>query len=65
MAKKRTEINQVAGSQRALCQGNLAPNHYWNKETNSIDKAATLEQMERNNHPGIHKLGSRLSLAAE
>jgi predicted TIM-barrel fold metal-dependent hydrolase len=47
MAKKRTELNQLAGSQRALCQGNLAPNHYWNKEKNTIDKAATLEQMER------------------
>jgi predicted TIM-barrel fold metal-dependent hydrolase len=47
MAKKRTEINEMAKSQRALCQGNLAPNHYWNKATNSIDKAATIEQMER------------------
>lgn len=47
MAKKRTELNEISGSQRALCQGNLAPNHYWDKATNSIDKAATLEQMER------------------
>ena len=37
----------MAGSQRALCQGNLAPNHYWDKTTNSQDKAALLEQMER------------------
>ena len=47
MAEARKKINDMAGSQRALNQGNLAPNHYWNKETNSIDKAACLEQMER------------------
>jgi len=47
MAKSRNELNEMAGSQRALSQGNLAPNHYWNTQTNTIDKAATLEQMER------------------
>jgi uncharacterized protein len=47
MAKSRNQINEMAGSQRALSQGNLAPNHYWNAQTNSIDKAATIEQMER------------------
>jgi predicted TIM-barrel fold metal-dependent hydrolase len=47
MSQAKNELNALAGSQRALCQGNLAPNHYWNKTTNSIDKAATLEQMER------------------
>ena len=47
MARSKKEINEMAGSQRALCQGNLAPNHYWDKATNSIDKAAMLEQMER------------------
>ncbi len=47
MSQARNEINQLAGSQRALCQGNLAPNHYWNKTTNTMDKAATIEQMER------------------
>lgn len=47
MAQARQHINEMAGSQRAVNQGNLAPNHYWNKQTNSIDKAATLEQMER------------------
>jgi uncharacterized protein len=47
MGEKKKEINAMAGSQRALCQGNLAPNHYWDKTTNSIDKAAMLEQMER------------------
>ena len=46
MAKSRAQINDLAGSQRALSQGNLAPNHYWNKQTNTIDKAATLEQMD-------------------
>ena len=47
MAEAREELNSLAGSQRALSQGNLAPNHYWNKTTNSIDKAALIEQMER------------------
>lgn len=47
MAKARKEINAMAGSQRALNQGNLAPNHYWDKVNNRIDKAACLEQMER------------------
>lgn len=47
MSKKKKELNELSGSQRALCQGNLAPNHYWDKTTNSIDKVATLEQMER------------------
>ncbi len=47
MAQAKKEINDLAGSQRALCQGNLAPNHYWDKAANKIDKAATIEQMER------------------
>jgi len=47
MAEAAKQINQLAGSQRALNQGNLAPNHYWDKTTNSINKAATIEQMER------------------
>src|SRR5688572_13404022 len=47
MGEKKKEINDMAGSQRALCQGNLAPNHYWDKAANAMDKAATIEQMER------------------
>jgi predicted TIM-barrel fold metal-dependent hydrolase len=47
MSEKKKELNDLSGSKRALCQGNLAPNHYWNKTTNSMDKAATIEQMER------------------
>lgn len=47
MSEKRDEINAMASSQRALCQGNLAPNHYWNRETDSMDKVALLEQMDR------------------
>ena len=47
MSQSKKQINDLAGSTRALCQGNLAPNHYWNKTTNSMDKAATIEQMER------------------
>lgn len=47
MGEKKKEINDMAGSQRALCQGNLAPNHYWDKAANKVDRAATIEQMER------------------
>lgn len=47
MAEARKQINDLAGSQRALNQGNLAPNHYWDKTANAVDKAQCLEQMER------------------
>ena len=47
MSQAKKELNDLSGSVRAVCQGNLAPNHYWNKATNSMDKAATIEQMER------------------
>jgi uncharacterized protein len=47
MYQGRKQINELAGSQRALNQGNLAPNHYWDKVANKMDKAACLEQMER------------------
>ncbi len=47
MAEARKQINELAGSQRALNQGNLAPNHYWDKVKNQINKAELIEQMER------------------
>ena len=47
MSQSKKELNDLSGTKRALCQGNLAPNHYWDKTTNFVDKAATLEQMER------------------
>ena len=47
MAEARDRINHLANSTRALSQGNLAPNHYWNTSTNSMDKEALLEQMDR------------------
>lgn len=47
MAERRQEINDLAGCQRALCQGNCAPNHYWDRKTNSPDFTALFEQMER------------------
>src|SRR5262249_16425299 len=46
MAARKKEINDLAGCQRALCQGNCAPNHYWDAKTNSQDRAALFEQME-------------------
>jgi uncharacterized protein len=47
MAARRNEINSLAGCQRALAQGNCAPNHYWDKKTNGADKTALFEQMEQ------------------
>jgi len=47
MSERGKELNALAGSNRAFYQGNLAPNHYWDKATDSMDKTATLEQMER------------------
>lgn len=47
MAERRNQINEIAGCQRALCQGNCAPNHYWNRQTNSPDFNELYEQMER------------------
>ena len=47
MFEGRKTINELAGCQRAVNQGNLAPNHYWDKVGNKIDKAACIEQMER------------------
>jgi predicted TIM-barrel fold metal-dependent hydrolase len=47
MSERKQEINDLAGSQRALCQGNCAPNHYWDRKTNRPDHTALFEQMER------------------
>jgi predicted TIM-barrel fold metal-dependent hydrolase len=47
MAMRKNEINKAAGSQRAYCQGNCAPNHYWNTSTNGPDYESLFEQMER------------------
>ena len=47
MSARKKDINDMAGSTRALCQGNCAPNHYWDMKTNSQDKVALFEQMER------------------
>jgi predicted TIM-barrel fold metal-dependent hydrolase len=47
MAQSGRAINEIAGSQRALWQGNLAPNHYWDKVNNKPNKAALIEQMDR------------------
>ncbi|HXG10949.1 MAG TPA: amidohydrolase family protein [Gemmataceae bacterium] len=47
MAQRKKEINDLAGCQRALCQGNCAPNHYWDTKTNAPDWTALFEQMER------------------
>lgn len=47
MSLRKKDINEMAGCERALCQGNCAPNHYWDTKTNTQDKAALFEQIER------------------
>lgn len=47
MSQRKNELNEIAGSQRALCQGNCAPNHYWDKENNKPNFAELFEQIER------------------
>jgi predicted TIM-barrel fold metal-dependent hydrolase len=47
MSQRKKEINDLAGCQRALCQGNCAPNHYWDRKANRPDFPALFEQMER------------------
>ncbi len=47
MSESGNKLNAMSGSRRALWQGNLAPNHYWDRTTNKPNKAATIEQMER------------------
>lgn len=47
MSERRQEINDMAGCQRALAQGNCAPNHYWDRKNNAPDHTALFEQMER------------------
>jgi predicted TIM-barrel fold metal-dependent hydrolase len=47
MTKRRNELNEIAGGQRALAQGNCAPNHYWDKKNNAQSQTELFEQMER------------------
>lgn len=47
MSRRKQELNDLSGSRRALCQGNCGPNHYWDRPTNTQDKVALFEQMER------------------
>ena len=47
MSQSKKQLNDLAKSTRALCQGNCAPNHYWDKKTNKQDLPALFEQMER------------------
>jgi hypothetical protein len=50
MSQAGRDINKLAGCTRAVWQGNLAPNHYWDRKNNGPDKAAILEQMDREMH---------------
>lgn len=47
MSQRKNELNRLAGSTRALCQGNCAPNHYWDRAANAPNFPELFEQMER------------------
>jgi predicted TIM-barrel fold metal-dependent hydrolase len=47
MAKRRDDINSIAGGRRALALSNCAPNHYWDSVANQQDEVALKEQMTR------------------
>src|SRR5438105_2716251 len=47
MSQRKKEVNDLTDCQRALCQENCAPNHHWNRDTNTPDQATLFEQMER------------------
>ena len=47
MSQRKSDLNELAKSPRALCQGNCAPNHYWNHGTNQPSFSELFEQIER------------------
>ena len=47
ISRRKNELNALAGCQRTLCQGNCAPNHYWDRTKNAPDFPALYDQMER------------------
>jgi predicted TIM-barrel fold metal-dependent hydrolase len=47
MSQRKAELNELAGGTRAFCQGNCAPNHYWDRTSNAPSFAELFEQMER------------------
>lgn len=32
MSQSKQQLNEISGSKRVLCQGNCAPNHYWDRK---------------------------------
>ncbi len=46
LARRKQDLNELAGSGRALCQGNCAPNHFRNAD-GAADWTRLSEQMER------------------
>ena len=47
MSRSKKQLNGLAGCERVFCQGNCAPNHYWDRKANAPDKVALFEQLER------------------
>lgn len=47
MSRRKNELNELAGGPRAYCQGNCAPNHYWDRAANAPSFSELYEQMER------------------
>lgn len=56
MSKRKNDINGLAGCKRAYSQGNVAPNHYWDKTKDQPDWPALFEQMER--EASLYKIDS-------
>ena len=47
MSQRKNELNELAGCARAFCQGNCAPNHYWDRKNNKPNFTELYDQMER------------------
>ena len=47
MSQSKKKLNEMANSQRSLCQGNCAPNHYWDRTKNEPDWPALYDQIEK------------------
>ena len=47
MSQSKKALNETAGCRRVLCQGNCAPNHYWDRKTNAPDWPKLWDQVER------------------
>ena len=47
MSQSKKQLNEISDSKRVLCQGNCAPNHYWDRKNKKPNFSELFEQMER------------------